>query len=197
MKLSGQDCQKLIAFGCFRRAVFVLPPEVYKCPAIDNRSSYEGSRAMSTVSPKILIAEDDKVTLRMLMSWVEKLGGVPIGCADGERAWNLLQDNPDIRLVISDYVMPNMNAHELVCLIRKTYSEEEMPVIVISGIVRLRDITETLELGVDYFLPKPISRREFNEYIERALSPKLESLRNEDESVRKRSRSDIREGVEL
>lgn len=114
---------------------------------------------------KVLIAEDDKITLKTIAKIVEEQGFIPILCSDGQRAWQVLEDNSDISLLITDYVMPTLSGADLVRLTRCNYSEEQLPIIVVSGLVKTKEINSTLKLGVRYFLPKPIERKFLERYI--------------------------------
>ena len=62
---------------------------------------------------KVLIAEDDAVSRRILWSMVESLGHKCLGANDGLEAWETYQSTADIEVVISDWMMPNMDGLEL------------------------------------------------------------------------------------
>lgn len=52
---------------------------------------------------------------------------------DGVEGLNLLKENPDTKLVITDYAMPNMNGDDLCKKIRQEFSREDLAIIGISS----------------------------------------------------------------
>ena len=104
---------------------------------------------------------------RLLVKAVEKLGYCALPCADGQQAWETLQENPDVTLVITDMMMPEMTGEELLKVIRGDQQFVELPVIMISGVVGRKQIEDILELGVSRFMRKPISIAELRDYLEK------------------------------
>lgn len=114
---------------------------------------------------KVLIAEDELTSRRAIARAVESSDFVAIQVSDGQRAWDILCDNPDISLLITDVVMPNMDGRELVEKIRKKNELDHLKIIIISGVVKLKDINEYLELGASRFMPKPVNIVELKDYL--------------------------------
>src|ERR1700684_1232495 len=65
-----------------------------------------------TVIMNILVAEDDNVSRRILHRNLTRLGHTVAEAGNGVEAWTILQRDP-IRLVVSDWMMPEMNGLEL------------------------------------------------------------------------------------
>ena len=104
---------------------------------------------------KVLIAEDDRTSRALLKGALTKLDYQVVEAKDGISAWELLGET-GCRIVISDWVMPDIDGLEL-C--RRVRSQEEKPYvyfILLSG-QRLggEDYAKAMEEGVDDFLPKP------------------------------------------
>ncbi|MBI4710404.1 MAG: response regulator, partial [Nitrospirae bacterium] len=57
---------------------------------------------------RILIAEDDLISRRLLQKTLEEWGYEVTQVKDGQEAWAFLQ-KVDIRLVIADWIMPGIN----------------------------------------------------------------------------------------
>ena len=66
---------------------------------------------------KILIAEDDRATQLRLKTDVASWGYEPTVASNGREAWELFQSD-DFAIVISDWMMPEMDGLELVRKIR-------------------------------------------------------------------------------
>lgn len=118
---------------------------------------------------KILIAEDERVQQLILIRAVESTGHIPVVASDGIAAWNLLNAYDDIKLLITDVSMPEMDGRELVSRLRKSDTYKDLPVVIVSGAVGIKDIEQLLVMGASRFLPKPVRISEIVDYIERLV----------------------------
>ncbi|HDX6329235.1 TPA: diguanylate cyclase [Campylobacter fetus subsp. venerealis] len=81
--------------------------------------------------------------------------------AHGEEAMSYLADNPDIKLVLTDYNMPVMDGFELMGHIREKYSKNDLSVIAITGDGKDADAgAKFLKNGANDFIVKPFSKEE-------------------------------------
>ncbi|MCX8043311.1 MAG: response regulator [Desulfobacterota bacterium] len=119
---------------------------------------------------KILIAEDEKNVRELFARAIENIGHVAIQSPDGSLAWEILQANPDIRLIVCDIAMPNLDGRQLIQRIRARPEFASLPIIIVSGVIRARDIASLLEQGATCFLPKPVNLQELRETISTYLS---------------------------
>lgn len=115
----------------------------------------------------ILIAEDDRVCQKVLYEVLHGMGHQPIISRDGRLAWQILQDNPWIKLVMTDVIMPEMDGEKLVQHIRASHEFAGLPVIIISGHVGPRRIAELLRHGSTEFLGKPLRIRDIRKAVKR------------------------------
>lgn len=121
---------------------------------------------------KVLVVDDDPTTLAILGRSLENLGFAPIVCASPSVALQIAQENGPWEIVVSDYQMPAMTGDVFLSELRKLLPDSNHATIMTSGIISLPKISELLQDGVDYFLPKPINLREFSEYINRVTLSK-------------------------
>lgn len=105
---------------------------------------------------KVLVIDDDAIGRRMVTAAIQKMGYVTIQSGNGRHAWETIYENPDIRLVVTDMLMPDMDGKELVQLIRLHDEAVPLPVVILSGVVSEEDVQELLDLGHCTFIPKPI-----------------------------------------
>lgn len=105
---------------------------------------------------KILICEDDFIAQEVARVMVEKMGHIPIISPHGKHALDTLSVNNDIGLLITDMMMPVMNGTELVQIIRGNAQFDNLPIIMVSGILSVNDIAGLLDLGATLFQPKPL-----------------------------------------
>jgi len=103
---------------------------------------------------RVLIVEDDPMSALVLHRTLENMGHEPIVAADGLEAWNLIERD-DIRLVISDWMMPRMDGLELCRRIRMRSWRGYTYVIVVTAKRQRQDRLEALNAGADDLLSKP------------------------------------------
>jgi diguanylate cyclase (GGDEF)-like protein len=109
---------------------------------------------------KILIAEDDPISRRVLEANLAGWGYDVMIASDGSEAWELLQRPDAPNLVISDWMMPNMDGLELCRRIRGMERSGYIYFIILTAKGEKQDIIEGLEAGADDFLTKPFDREE-------------------------------------
>lgn len=115
---------------------------------------------------KVLIAEDDPVTLDALESSLRAEGFTTITARDGREALQKWEKNqPD--LVCLDIMMPEIGGYDACRKIRAT--DSKTPVIFLSAKSEEVDVVLGLELGADDFIRKPFGRRELLARIRAAL----------------------------
>lgn len=102
---------------------------------------------------KILICEDNLMTLRTLEFFFKKEGHEVFKAEDGDQGIRLL-DEQEIDLVITDINMPYTKGLELVRHVNTKF-ENRIPVIIISSITLQETIDHATELGAKGYLTKP------------------------------------------
>ncbi|QDU80764.1 Phosphoserine phosphatase RsbU [Polystyrenella longa] len=108
---------------------------------------------------KILIAEDELATRLRLERYLEKMGYEPTAVENGAQAWELFQEG-GYSLVLTDWMMPEMDGLELVRRIRSMNRDEYTYVIMLTSKSETSEIVEGMETGADDFVTKPFDRNE-------------------------------------
>jgi two-component system NtrC family sensor kinase len=108
---------------------------------------------------KILIAEDDPVSRRLLQSYLERWGHEVVTAQDGAAAWALFQSG-DFPIVISDWMMPELDGLELIRRVRSFPRPGYVYAILLTARAQKEDIVQGMEAGADDFLTKPFDRDE-------------------------------------
>lgn len=108
---------------------------------------------------RILIVEDDEPSRIYLERVLEKAGFEVKAAEDGLAAWDLLQSE-DIRLVITDWVMPRISGLELCERIRKKASPGYIFIIVVTSKDSKSDIVMAMDAGADDYVTKPYDKEE-------------------------------------
>ena len=115
----------------------------------------------------ILIAEDDVVSRRILQKTLENLGHTITACENGEAAWTAYQTG-DFRLIVSDWMMPEMDGLELCRKIRSLKRHEYNYVILLTAKTGKENFMEGMEAGADDYLTKPVDLAELKVRLEAA-----------------------------
>jgi diguanylate cyclase (GGDEF)-like protein len=105
---------------------------------------------------KILIAEDDLISSRILQKNIENWGYETVLARSGEGAWQALQDE-DLRLAILDWMMPGMDGIEVCRKIRRRKKYKYTYIILLSAKDRKQDIIAGLSSGADDYMTKPVN----------------------------------------
>jgi len=107
---------------------------------------------------KILIAEDDPIATKVLRLTLQKLGHEVIAAVNGAEAWEMFHREP-VRVVISDWMMPEMDGLELCRRVRdRPMTLYTYFIILTAAHTSADDYTLAMDSGVDDFLTKPLNR---------------------------------------
>jgi type IV pilus assembly protein PilB len=109
---------------------------------------------------KVLIAEDDAVSRRILRTMVESLGHECLATDDGLEAWETYQSTADIDVVISDWMMPNMDGLDLCRRVRALERAGYTFFIILTALRGNERLLEGLRAGADEYLTKPLDREQ-------------------------------------
>ena len=134
---------------------------------------------------KILIAEDDQVSRRILEVTLTGWGYRPVITADGKAAWEVLNgpDSPD--LAVLDVMMPEMDGFELCRRIRELKDTIPPYIILLTGRSTKEDVIRGIQAGANDYLSKPFYREELKVRVEvgikmlalqRSLSERVKEL---------------------
>ncbi|MDF1810786.1 MAG: response regulator, partial [Verrucomicrobiales bacterium] len=106
---------------------------------------------------KILIAEDDPVTLDSIEMCLSDEGFTTVVAKNGREAIDLWKnESPD--LVCLDIMMPEVDGYEVCRTIRQV--DTQLPVLFLSAKNEEIDVVVGLELGADDFIRKPFGKHE-------------------------------------
>jgi DNA-binding response OmpR family regulator len=108
---------------------------------------------------KILIAEDEKISRRILEMTLTKAGYDAVAVEDGVKALESIQKEvPD--MLITDWMMPELDGLELCRRIRTLNLTSYVYIIVLTALTQKEKIIEGLDVGADDYITKPFERTE-------------------------------------
>jgi len=109
---------------------------------------------------KVLIAEDDMVSRRLLEATLARWGYDVVITCDGTEAWQVLQGPDAPPLAILDWMMPGIDGVEVCRLVRQRVQEPYIYLLLLTTKGRRENIIEGLDAGADDYLTKPFDPHE-------------------------------------
>jgi two-component system cell cycle response regulator len=144
---------------------------------------------------KILVAEDDPVSRRLLEVTLSKWGYEVVTCADGQAAWDALKAPDAPQLVILDWMMPLLDGLQVCRNVRNPAERPAEPyiyIILLTAKSQKTDMVTGLEAGVDDYLTKPFDAQELRMRLRagRRILDLLDELVRAREILREQARKD-------
>lgn len=109
---------------------------------------------------KIVIAEDDPVSRRLLEVHLSKWGYEVQAARDGSEAWELLRKPDGANLAILDWMMPKLAGVDVVRKLRAERSTPYVYVLLLTARGHKEDLLAGLDSGADDYLTKPFDAHE-------------------------------------
>jgi CheY-like chemotaxis protein/two-component sensor histidine kinase len=104
----------------------------------------------------ILIVDDDMRNLFALSKILTEKGLTILKAEDGRKALTLLDDHPEIALVLLDIMMPVMDGYETAGEIRKQSRFNDLPIIALTAKALKDDRNKCIAAGANDYLSKPV-----------------------------------------
>ncbi|MBB1270293.1 response regulator [Shewanella sp. SR44-3] len=138
----------------------------------ENRYSYQYvaklvARINSNKDVKVLIAQHSVISRKFVKLLLEQHLFQVIEVEDGEQALTVLAEQEDIRLLITDYEMPNLNGADLVIKLREEFEREDLAIIGLADDASLS--ARFIKNGANDFLQMPFVHEEFHCRINNTL----------------------------
>jgi len=109
---------------------------------------------------RILIAEDDPVSRRVLQTFLVRWGYEVVVAEDGNQALAILERQDFPRLAVLDWMMPGLEGTQVCERIRKEPNRAYVYILLLTARTQKADILKGLESGADDFLSKPFDAQE-------------------------------------
>jgi two-component system cell cycle response regulator len=109
---------------------------------------------------RILIAEDDPVSRRLLEAKLVKWDYEVVVTKDGNEAWLALQEKNALPLAILDWMMPGMDGVEVCRKVRERSKEPYTYIILLTALQQEEDLVAGMEAGADDYIAKPFKSNE-------------------------------------
>jgi len=114
---------------------------------------------------KILIAEDDAITLKMLERKLGSWGYEVVSVTDGNAAWEQTQQDDAPNLLLLDWMMPGMDGINICRKLKQQPKEPPMYIILLTARDQEDDIVTGLDAGADDYITKPFGNNELRSRV--------------------------------
>lgn len=134
---------------------------------------------------RILIAEDDNVSRKLLESTLERWEHDVVTTVNGEEALEILQSPNPPQLAILDWMMPKLDGVEVVRKLRAGGGTPPTYLILLTARDLIDDVVTGLDAGANDYLTKPFNRNELQARVnvgirvmelENSLADRIEKL---------------------
>jgi len=114
------------------------------------------NREVIFVNKKILLVDDDIRNSFALGTMLENKDMEVLSAKHGSEALQLLDENPDVDIVLMDIMMPEMDGYEAIRRIRAQSRFSKLPIVALTAKAMKGDKAKCIEAGANDYLAKPI-----------------------------------------
>jgi len=115
---------------------------------------------------KILVAEDDPVSRRLVRALLTKWGHDVVVVRDGSEAWEALQGPDAPQLAVLDWMMPEMDGTDVCRKVREGPDPRRVYIILLTARGNRENIVEGLQAGANDYVTKPFFPEELRARIQ-------------------------------
>jgi CheY-like chemotaxis protein len=125
----------------------------------------EGKRMLN-----VLVVDDEPISLKMLVTYLEGGGHHVQVATNGLRAWEMLSTLPGaFDVLILDWMMPEMSGIDLMDRLQQHDDLSRIPVIMLTNLTDRDKVIEAIHHGVFDYLIKPAEKDVLLAMVEKAV----------------------------
>ncbi len=122
-----------------------------------------------TAKTRILAVEDDECSLDILENYLSEAGYEVILASDCAVALQKLEENPEVKVILLDRVLPAMDGIEFIRNLKCNERFKSIPVVVQTALALPENVVESAEAGALFHLSKPYDRLQLLAVVNAAL----------------------------
>ncbi len=121
-------------------------------------------------SLKLLTVDDEEEITKLVRLYFSKRGYDVLEAHNGEEAIKIIEENPDLDVILLDVMLPDTNGIEILEQVRP-YLQNTV-IIMVTGVNDLETVVNAMKLGADDYAVKPFRFGDLEAKIESALNKK-------------------------
>jgi len=126
---------------------------------------------MTSAMKKTILVVDDFASIRdFVCETLQRKGYETYGVANGDQAYQLLTDKPEVNLVLTDYNMPDCTGFELLKKIKSNPDISRVPVVFLTTESSPDKMQAAKDAGLSAWIKKPYRAESFFAQIENAIT---------------------------
>jgi HAMP domain-containing protein/CheY-like chemotaxis protein/signal transduction histidine kinase len=133
------------------RVITDLPPEKQKMLERLNSSDDD------LIDRTVLLVDDDARNIFALSSVLERRGMRVLTATTGREAIDIVENTPELAIVLMDIMMPEMDGYQTMGVIRQDPAHRRLPIIALTAKAMKGDREKCLEAGASDYLAKPVN----------------------------------------
>ena len=168
-------------------STFWFDLELEVCSSTRGKKKKKSTSATSSFNANILVAEDNPANQELIKYILESLGVTFTIASNGKEAVDLFIEKNNFDLILMDINMPlldGISAFKQITAYEKENNLKHTPVSALTANAIKGDKEKFLELGMDYYLSKPIDINNLKEFFSIFLENKEEDTENTKEEIK-------------
>ncbi|HHI96997.1 MAG TPA: response regulator [Thermodesulfatator atlanticus] len=107
---------------------------------------------------KALVVDDSKSIRQIEKRYLSQMGFSVVEAENGEQALKVLEENPDVKLVLLDWHMPVMNGYEFLKKMRQNAHWNHIKVMMVTTENQEKSVIDAIMAGANEYLMKPFDQ---------------------------------------
>ena len=115
---------------------------------------------------RALVVDDSKAIRRILTKSLQALDLEVFEAANGKEALTQLSEVSDIKLILVDWNMPEMNGYDFLVAARANPAYNEIAIMMVTTESEMSQMTKAIEAGANEYLMKPFTKEMISEKLD-------------------------------
>lgn len=180
--LEGGGVQTTVSFTM--KTMEASPSDAMPIGGLRVQSGKSGIKTLRDLPEKlrVMVAEDDRASRKLLVMLLNKMGLEPVQVENGELAILELQKDSTFDVILMDVDMPVMDGMQATQRIREGIAGDEVkdiPIVAVTAFNVISDRSRFKEIGMNYYLPKPVGLKELRATLLEVAKKKKEASKED------------------
>ncbi|AIH03766.1 MAG: Response regulator receiver protein [Thermodesulfobacterium sp. 37_54] len=107
---------------------------------------------------KAMVVDDSSAIRQIERKYLEEMGFEVLEAENGEEALKVLNEHPDVQLILLDWHMPVMNGYEFLLKLRANPKWSDIKVMMVTTENQQKSVIDAILAGANEYLMKPFDK---------------------------------------